>query len=116
MCLPGTNTSFVARDSKMRFGAQRPTWTGQTRWLIWAACWSIDPCWANKQWAPAMSRGLDMVFGYRGTSADSHLTDEALADFAAEAYNHNSFLKAACMWAARNWWVGDTPGLIASGS
>ncbi len=119
MCKPGSYSSctYLAEDSRMgeRSGYYANPAQGDLRWLVLATCFSVhtDP---YGQWGQTLSLGLDMVMGYRGTSADSETTDEVLEDFAEESFDDNEDFKEGWFYAIEDWWVDDTGALIASGT
>ena len=63
-----------------RYGPLSVPNDGDLRWLILGTCCSVDTA-PNDQWRLTLRLGPDMVFGYRGESADAEETDEVLSDF-----------------------------------
>jgi hypothetical protein len=116
-CKKGVSSSCVVQSPNARLGEQTGPYAaiaGQMKYLIWATCFSVDTA-PNNQWDQTMRYGTEMIFGYRGTSADSWTTDEVLGDFADAAFGDGDKLKAAWFWAIEDWWVDDTGALVASG-
>ncbi len=118
MCKRGTVSSCDFRSSNARFGEQAGTYSsphpGATRWLMWLTCYSVDTA-PNEQWGDAFYQGLEIVMGYRGTSADSPTTDEVPGDWVTAALDNGDTFKAAWFWAIEDWWVDDTGALASAG-
>jgi hypothetical protein len=112
-----SNNACYARSSSIRLGervgpdAASP---GNIRFLILATCFSVHDL-PQKQWGEQFRWGGDMIFGYRGLSADSEYTDEVPADFAWSAFDDDDRFKATWFWAIEDWWVDDTGSLITAG-
>lgn len=119
MCHASIAEEFAcrARSSKIRLGERTGLYaasSGNIRYLIYATCFSVHTQ-PNKQWEGQLRYGGDMIFGYRGLSADSEYTDEVPADFAWEAFDDDDRFKASWFWAIEDWWVDDTGSLITAG-
>src|SRR6478609_3326056 len=117
-CKKGTSSSCTMLSPNARLGEQTGPFAlnpGKIKYLIWATCFSVDTA-PNNQWDQTMRYGTEMIFGYRGTSADSGATGEVLGDFADAAFGDNDQLRAAWFWAIEDWWVDDTGAMVASGA
>lgn len=117
-CKKGTSSSCTMQSPNARCGEQTGPFAvnpGKLKYLIWATCYSVHTA-PNNQWDQTMRYGTEMIFGYRGTSADAWTTDEVLGDFADAAFGDNDKLRAAWFWAIEDWWVDDTGAMLASGA
>jgi len=117
-CKKGVSSSCTMQSNNARQGEQSGPWAtnpGKMKYLIWATCFSVHSA-PNNQWDQTMRYGTEVIFGYRGTSADSWTTDEVLGDFADAAFGDNDKLRAAWFWAIEDWWVDDTGAMLASGT
>jgi hypothetical protein len=118
VCRKGSVSSCWYDSSNSRFGERAGTYAtpnpGNTRWLMWLTCYSVDTS-PHEQWGEAFWQGLEYVMGYRGLSADSSYTDEVPADWVGEAIGGSQTFKAAWFWAIEDWWVNDTGALASTG-
>jgi hypothetical protein len=120
MCHTATPSSSCWVDSsQIRLGERKGIYAtpspGNLRWLILCTCYSVHTQ-AGQQWAGLFEFGTDIVFGYRGKSADSEYTDEVPEDFAKASFSGSDKFKAGWFWAIEDWWIDDTGSLIASGT
>jgi hypothetical protein len=119
MCKKGTSSSCKFDSANARWGERgggyETPYAGRMRWALFLTCHSVDTDPLN-QWAEATDYGFDYVMGYKGTSADSHYTDEVAGDWANEAIGGGGSFKGAWFWAMEDWWVDDTGGVVASGT
>jgi hypothetical protein len=118
LCRTGSASTCRMNSERMVIGEKSGTYAtnkGYLRWLILATCHSVDTR-PNEQWGQALYYGGDMVFGYRGTSADSFRTDEVPGDFAASAFVGGAQLKAAWFSAIEDFFVDDVGSVITSGA
>jgi len=112
-----TVSSCETRSSSMVLGERTGSFAsspGNIRYMILATCHSVDTK-PNEQWGNVFYRGVDMIFGYRGVSADSSLTDEVPEDFAEASFDDNDRFKAGWFWAIEDWWIDDTGSLVTAG-
>ena len=107
-CYPYTDQMVFGEQSTSTYGA---THSGRALWLILATCHSVDTS-PGQQWKLPFQYGLEMVMGYKGTSADSPFTDEVLADFAENAFGGESKFKQVWFSATEDWYIDDTAGII----
>jgi len=118
-CHAGTVSScqYDAKNSDWgeHGGADATPYVGKARYLLWLTCYSVDVDPIH-QWSPSMHRGLDVVMGYRGTSADSSTTDEVGGDLADRTFGDMVQWKPAWFWAMEDWWVDDVGSIFVSGS
>lgn len=117
-CHAGTYGSCVFSSQHSRFGeffssAATPN-RGWMRWAIFATCNSVDHS-PNEQWDQTFWYGGDYVHGYRGISADSTYTSEALEDWASAAMGDGDTFKSAWFWAIEDWYVDDVGSVLAPG-
>lgn len=118
LCKAGSTSSCWFDSKNARFGERSGTYSspnpGNTRWLMWMTCYSVDTA-PNEQWNEAFWLGLEYVMGYRGTSADSSTTVEVPGDWVDMAIGSSDTFKAAWFSAIEDWWVDDTGAVAASG-
>jgi hypothetical protein len=118
MCRQGSSSSCMYDSPNSRFGersgAYATPYSGNTRWLMWLTCYSVDTA-PHQQWGAAFWQGLEYVMGFRGISTDSANTDEVPADWVGEAISSSQSFKAAWFWAIEDWWVNDTGAVASTG-
>lgn len=106
------------RSEKTRLGERTGPYAGSPgnmRYLILCTCFSVHTA-AGQQWGDQFRYGTDIVFGYRGVSADAEMTDEVPEDFAEASFDDSDKFKAGWFWAIEDWWVDDVGALVASGT
>jgi hypothetical protein len=118
VCSGGSTSScwFDAHDARFgeRSGSYASPHAGNTRWLLWFTCYSVDTQ-PDQQWGAALWEGLEYVMGYRGTSLDSYTTDEVPEDWVSKAIGDSDSFKSAWFWAIEDWWANDTGALVSTG-
>ncbi len=118
MCHAGSNNSCSITSERTRLGERTGVFassTGNIRWIILCTCYSVHTQ-PGQQWGDQFYYGTDIVFGYRGLSADSENTDEVPEDFAEASFSGGDKFKAGWFWAIEDWWVDDVGSLVASGT